>query len=136
MNLSAPVVKQKVLVPGTLNDYVTIGVISLDVHGKLMVLNLVFTPDFASVTASKPISLDDMLGKTGFGPWLLDTTNLKSYAALDDGGLKSSNDGVKTTNKVPVYVWATFALPEGDVEAIDLYIKTAWPAFTNIPITR
>lgn len=135
VDLNKPLVTQDVLVPGTEEDHVTVGVLSLEDRDGLMVLSLVFTPDFRSVAEGDQISLSDMLGKSDFSPWLLDSANLKLYSALSAENLKSSGTGPRTVNGQSMYVWATFAPPEGD-GPFDVYIQTAWPAFADVPVAQ
>ncbi|MCL2850067.1 MAG: hypothetical protein FWE61_08495 [Micrococcales bacterium] len=126
VDLDAPVATGRFEVPGSPDDHVTVGVLSLEVRGKLMFVNLVFTPDFASVTGSEKITLADMLGHYRFEPWLVDRTHFKSYSTPSTHGLKSDTRDEKTVNGEPVYVWAAFAAPEDGDASFDVHIQDDW----------
>ncbi|MCL2454800.1 MAG: hypothetical protein FWD18_05800 [Micrococcales bacterium] len=134
VDLGAPLVSQEVPVPGSEGDTVTVGVLSLEVRGKLMILHMVFTPDFSSVAKGKEISLATMLGGRSLRAELVDTENLKVYSVV--GSAATNAYSTKTVSGTPMYVWATFAAPENDNELFDVRVDDAWPVFTSIPVER
>lgn len=119
-------------------DSVTVGIQSLVVDGPVMTLTLVVTPDFSSVSADEPVSLYDVNEETLFEPTLLDRENLKEYSVITDGGTSWASDNVetRTRNGTPMRVFATFAAPEDDIDAIEVSFRNVWTPFTDVPIQR
>lgn len=133
---------QDVLVSGTFplasnpDDTTTIGVQSLTVEGKTMVLRLVVTPDFASVSDSDVVRLYDAFDDE-YRPRLIDRENLKEYAVIKASGTDFAAPYTRETpNGTPTLAWFAFAAPEDDIETIDLLVQPDWPELLDIPITR
>ena len=133
IDLSKPIASQDVTVPGADGDKVTVGVLSLQVQGKLAILNLVLTPKFTSVSAKDDISIYDMLGSHGLYPTLIDRDNLKVYSGVSSF---KTDESTKTVNGKPIYAWVAFAAPEDDQTAFDVRINDNWPMFTNVPVSK
>lgn len=135
-------VEQTVSSPDAPEDKVTIGVQSLTVKDKTMVLRLVLTPDFRSVSDNEPVELGDAVrvGAQFFGVALrlLDRRNLKEYSVVHNGDKWWASDAgdVSSVNGEPMHAFAVFAAPEDDVDSIDVRVDEQWPEFTDVPITR
>lgn len=119
-------------------DAVTVGIQSLVVDGPAMTLIMVVTPDFASVSDDEAVSLFDINEETLFRPTLLDRANLKEYSVITDGGVAWASDNVetRTRNGTPMRVFATFAAPEDDIDAIEVSFRSVWTPFTDVPIQQ
>jgi hypothetical protein len=134
-------VEQTVAQPDDPDDRATVGVRSLRVEGDVMVLELIVTPDFASVSDSDPVSLYDIWQRAGgtFSPTLLDREHLKRYTVVSGGpGRTFTSDSVytQTLNGQPVRAYAVYAAPEDDIDTIDVVLADVWPAFTDVPVER
>lgn len=137
------IVEQSVVAdPGFPEDAVTIGIQSLSVDGPTMVLRLVVTPDFASVSDDEEVALADVWSraeKFGVPFRLIDRDNLKEYSVIADVNgdrWASGSYDVETVNGEPMYAFAVFAAPEDDIETVDVRLNEQWPDFTDVPITR
>ena len=128
LDLNKPLVKATYTVPGTVNDTVTVGVLGLEAEGNLQVLQLAFTPKFASKASDQSISLYDMLGSYSFNPQLIDRENLKIYSVV--GSFESSATSTETVNNRPVYVYAVFAKPEDANKTYDVLLSDSWQPIT------
>lgn len=118
------------------DDKTTIGVQSLTVEGKTMILRLVVTPEFASVSKSEEIRLDDAFDDE-YKPRLIDRENLKVYSVISEAGTAfAAPYSRETVNFTPTQAWFAFAAPEDEIETIDLRVHPDWPEFLDIPITR
>ena len=119
-------------------DAVTVGIQSLVVDGPVMTLIMVVTPDFASVSDDEAVSLFDINEETLFRPTLLDRANLKEYSVITDGGVAWASDNVetRTRNGTPMRVFATFAAPEDDIDAIEVSFRSVWTPFTDVPVQQ
>lgn len=118
------------------DDTTTIGVQSLTVEGKTMVLRLVVTPEFKSVSNSEEIRLYDAFDDE-YRPKLIDRENLKEYSVISDGGRDFAAPYTRETpNGTPTLAWFAFAAPEDDIETIDLLVHPDWPEILDVPITR
>jgi hypothetical protein len=117
---------------------VTVGIQSLVVDGPVMTLNLVVTPDFSSVSDEEAVSLFDVNEETLFRPTLLDRENLKEYSVITDAVTAWASDNVetRTRNGTPMRVFATFAAPEDDIDAIEVSFRSVWTPFIDVPIQR
>lgn len=141
-DLEDVLVEQTVTVPTEPGDSVTVGVRSLRVEGDVTVLELVVTPDFASVSDSESLSLYEIWrgAASQFRPTLLDRVHLKRYKIVDAGPANEvfATDSVytETVNGQPMRVYAVYAAPEDDIEAIDVVLADPWPAFTDVPVER
>jgi hypothetical protein len=140
-DLEDVLVEQVVAQPDDPDDRATVGVRSLRVEGDVMVLELVVTPDFASVSDSDTVSLFDVFERVQgtFAPTLLDRVNLKRYSPVSGGpGRAFTSDAVRTSalSGRPMRAYAVYAAPEDDIEAIDVVLADVWPAFTDVPIER
>ena len=120
------------------DDAVTVGIQSLVVDGPAMTLTMVVTPDFSSVSDDEAVSLFDINEETLFRPTLLDRTNLKEYSVITNGGVAWASDNVetRTRNGTPMRVFATFAAPEDDIDAIEVSFRSVWTPFTDVPIQQ
>ena len=133
-------VEQTVSSPEAPDDKVTIGVQSLTVEDKTMVLRLVLTPDFRSVSDNEPVELGEAVrvGIQFFGVALrlLDRENLKEYSVVHEGNKwwASGSGDVSSVNGEPMYAFAVFAAPEDDIDSIDVRLDEQWPEFTDVPI--
>ncbi|MDQ0093240.1 hypothetical protein [Paeniglutamicibacter psychrophenolicus] len=132
------IAQQEYKTPGSKDDKVAYGVQSLVVEGKTMVLKLVFTPDFASVSDSEAISVYDMTGNVTFNPRLVYRENLKEYSLLTESVYTWATDRVRTetTNHEPVIWWGVYAAPKDDNDAFDLRVLDAMAEFPDIPVQR
>lgn len=128
--------------PESPQDTTTVGLQSLTVEDETMVLRLVVTPEFASVSDSEEIDLGDAMNVGGefFGVRLrlLDRENLKEYSVIHERQKwwASATGQVSSTNGQPMYAFAVFAAPEDDMETVDVVVSENWPEFTDVPITR
>ncbi len=132
-------VEQTVPVPERPGDEVTLGVLSLEVKDRVMLLRLAVTPMFASRSDDDVISQFSSTDQTTFRPRLVDVENLKEYSVIkgDDGRDWASSDlNNKARNGTPMLAYAYFAAPEDDIEEIDVRVTDFWPTFTDVPITR
>lgn len=131
--------EQDYTLPGT-QDSVKIGVQSLVVDGKTMILKMVLTPDVTSASDNEAISIYDMTGggSSYIDPKLVDRENLKEYSLISDHADQWSTDIVTTdaTNGQPVIWWGVYAAPEDDITSVDLRVMPGVPEFTNVPIQR
>lgn len=112
------IIEQSVVAdPAAPADTATIGIQSLSVDGPTMVLRLVITPDFASVSDDEPVNLSDLWSsaeKFGVPFRLLNRDNLKEYSVItDSNGDRWASGGydVETVNGEPMYAFAVFAAP-------------------------
>lgn len=137
VDTSTVIAEQEYTLPGT-KDKVTFGVQSVTVDGKTMLLQMILTPDFSSVSDSKAINVYEMTGSSMFDPKLIDRENLKEYSLISETGRTWATDRVptKTTNHEPVIWWGMYAAPEDDNEAFDLRVLDAMAEFTDVPVTR
>lgn len=99
-------VEQTVSNPDAPDDQATIGVVSLTVEDQTMVLRLVVTPDFASVSDAEEIALGDVwdLGAIRFGVdlRLVDREKLKEYSVIaDTSGVRWSSTGSPPPTRLP-----------------------------------
>lgn len=118
------------------DDKTTIGVQSLTVEGKTMILRLVVTPEFASVSKSDEIRLDKAFDNE-YRPRLIDREHLKVYSVISEAGTDfAAPYSRETVNFTPTQAWFAFAAPEDEIETIDLRVHPDWPEFLDIPITR
>lgn len=114
----------------------TVGVQSLTVEGKTMILRLVVTPEFASESKSEEIRLYDAFDGE-YHPVLVDRENLKVYSVIREGGTQfAAPYSRETVNGTPTQAWFAFAAPEDEIDTIDLRVHPDWPEFLDIPITR
>jgi hypothetical protein len=125
-DLRRVLVEQDVTLPGRPRDRLRIGVQSLRVAGKVMVLRVVVTPHFASVSSDTVLSLWDALGHDVFRPRLIHGINLKEYSAIGDGDpWVSSELDVRAVNGSPMLAWAYFAAPQDNILTVDIRISDA-----------
>lgn len=68
VDLKKVLVEQTVTLPQSPEDKLTLGVLSLRVEGKVMILRMAVTPRFTSVSDSKALSLFSTLGESLFRP--------------------------------------------------------------------
>ena len=130
-------VSQEVPIPGSSEDTLTIGVLSLVVEGDVQVLRLAVTPHLADAAPDQAISLYEMLGRGLFVPTLQDRVNLKVYSPLYEGDHWASDENeAEATDGQTIELWAVFAAPEDDIDTVDVHILDGWPMFTDVPVTR
>lgn len=133
-----PVLEARLPVPGSADDEVTVGVVSLVADGPTVELRVLFTPHFADDDAERPEkhSVYDMLGND-HDPWLLDVDALTRYDVVSAPGEDLATDVVfaETVNGRPVLYQAWFPRPDGEPEALDVRLHAAWPAFEDVPVT-
>ena len=134
-DLSKTIYTRQFAIPGQPARKVTVGILSLERKGRLAILKVVVTPDFADRPASEIISLTNALDVTlTWQPHLLDLTNLKSYRVVGgSAGYLNFEEG-KAVSGQPIYGWAAFAAPPADVKSLDLLMTEWMPRFTNVPI--
>lgn len=136
-DLKTVMVEQTVALPESPQDQLTLGVQSLRVQGKVMVLRMVVTPHLASQPPTESVSLFKALGDHLFRPTLVDRTNLKEYSPIGSGQTWVSDEiEVSAVNGSPMPAWAYFAAPQDDISVIDLRLSDGWPGFTDVPIER
>lgn len=133
-----------VLVQQTLADVrderstLQVGITSLEVQDRVMRLELVVTPQVASLSDDEAVSFYDL--RSFFdSPMLLDRDNLKRYSVVRAGpGQRYQSDPVstKTVNGRPMRLYFYFAAPEDEVEAFDVVLSDTYPAFTDVPVER
>lgn len=128
LDLTKPLVEETFTVAGSEQDTVTVGVLGLEVDGKVQVLHLAFTPRFASEADDAKISLSDMVGYS-FHPELVDRNNLKVYAVVDD---VKTDTSATTVNKQPMYVYAVFAAPQDADKTFDVRLDDVRQPFVDI----
>lgn len=130
--------EQTVTIPGT-EDEITIGVHSLVVEDEVMVLRLIFTPNFASIGPDDTISLYEMmLPLTNyFVPVLGDRENLKEYFTINGPISRWSSDVVRTqaVNGEPMVWWGVYSAPQDDVDSFSLRVFDGFPEFENVPVS-
>ncbi|MBD5785093.1 hypothetical protein IF650_02765 [Cellulosimicrobium terreum] len=131
-----PVITTTVPVPGSPDDEVTVGVVSLDASGSTAELKVVLTPHFASAEPEDTISIYDMFGYDVL-PTILDVDALTSYDVVSSGGesLRTDVNRAKARNDEPILFQAWFPRPKGDPAAVDLTLHASWPVFEDMPVT-
>ena len=136
-DLSKTIISKQFAIPGSSQRKVTPGILSLERKGKVAVLKVVVTPEFADLKANETVPFETALGQFGFHwtPDLLDLTNLKKYTVLfTDSKWLNYEDGEVVTGQ-PIYGWAVFAAPPAEVTSVDLTVTDWMPRFTKVPIT-
>ncbi|MCB7135084.1 hypothetical protein [Cellulosimicrobium marinum] len=133
-----PVLEVRLPVPGSAEDEVTVGLVSLVAEGPTVELRVLLTPHFVEDDPDRPEehSVYDMLG-SHHDPWLLDVDTLTRYDVVSAPGEDLSTDIVyaQTTNDRALLYQAWFPRPEGDPAAVDVRLHDAWPAFEDVPVT-
>ncbi|WP_159609965.1 hypothetical protein [Glutamicibacter sp. JC586] len=126
------------VVPGHKNDKVKVGIQSLKVEGKTMILQYVLTPDFSSESDSAKISIYDMFGDLPPRTTLVDRENLKEYTVISDVGRSWAADAVhsQTTNHEPIIWWGVYAAPEDNNDSFDVRVIDSMAEFADVPVTR
>lgn len=136
-DLSKTIISKQFAIPGSSQRKVTVGILSLERKGKVAVLKVVVTPEFADLKANETVPFGRALGQFGFHwtPDLLDLTNLKKYTVLwTDSKWLNYEDGEAVSGQ-PIYGWAVFAAPPAEVTSVDLTVTDWMPRFTKVPIT-
>lgn len=133
-------IKQTVRGRETTDGTVDIGILGLEVRGKLATVTLAFTPHYPSVSPGESISLYDMNGENGFSVGLVDSVNLRRYSVV--GGVSAESLGTEpgvvnteAINNSSVTARWTFAAPSPNVTKIDVEVGD-WPVFRDVPIER
>jgi hypothetical protein len=132
-------VRQTVTSVGEPGDRLDVALLSLRVQGEVMQLRLALTPTFASQRADAEVSQFRAIGETLFSPTLVDAEHLKEYEVVKSAQgrpWRSSDLDTKARNGTPMLAYAWFAAPQDDIDSVDVRVSDAWPAFTDVPITR
>jgi len=131
-----PVLETRLPVPGSVEDEVTLGLVSLTAEGSTVELRVLFTPHFAGDDPTEEHSVYDMLGHD-HDPRIVDIGALTQYDVVSSSGTDLATDVVHagTVNGRPVLYQAWFPRPEGDPETVDVRLHDAWPAFEDVPVT-
>lgn len=118
------------------DDEVTAQVLPLEVDGDIMVLRVLFTPNFASESNDAAISVSAMGMDHGLVPVLTDRENLKEYRPISDTGQQWEADKsyTKATNGEPVEWWAVFTAPEDDIDTLDVLLGHHLPVLADVPV--
>lgn len=133
---SKAIFSKQFAIPGKSQRKVTVGILSLERKGQLLILKVVMTPEFADLAGDETIGVERALGQDGifWTPTLLDLKNLKKYTVpYVSGHWLNGQDGEAVSGQ-PIYAWATFAQPPAQVTNVDLSITPWMPRFTNVPI--
>ncbi|WP_230204976.1 hypothetical protein [Parafrankia elaeagni] len=116
---------------------VDVGFVDLRADGRLVQLDLLFTPRYARDPGAE-ISLYEMAGRRDAAVTLVDTTNLLRYSVVQDSGgaaLGAAAGTVRTRNNVAVSASYMFAAPPPDVTSVDVYLNDRL-IVDDAPITR
>lgn len=123
--------------PGT-DDEVTVGVLPLEVKGDIMILRVIFTPNFESASDDEVLNVGEMYPDDSFKflPQLIDYDNLKQYNMLDNTGdyWQPSTRALETVNGQPVDWWGVYPAPEDDIDSFDVQLREGMPTFEGVPI--
>lgn len=123
--------------PGT-DDEVKVGILPLEVKDDIMIMRLIFTPEFDSAGDDELISMDEMYPDNSFKflPTLVDYQNLKLYEMLSNTGQywQPSTRSLETVNGESVDWWGVYAAPENDIETFDVVLREGLPTFEEVPI--
>lgn len=114
---------------------ITLGLHHLEVKGNTMELLLTFTPEFDQHDA---VNLYGIHGNNGSlaRPTLVDRENLKRYSPLSGPGSQpwaTEVVGPRVNSGETLVFWATFAVPEDDIDVINVGIPAA-PEFEDVEI--
>ncbi|CUU57227.1 hypothetical protein Ga0074812_11163 [Parafrankia irregularis] len=104
---------------------VDVGFVDLRVDGRLLQLDLLFTPRYADDPGTE-ISLYEMAGRRDASVTLIDTTNLLRYTVVEDSGgvaLAPAAGTTRARNNEAVSGTYTFAAPPASVTALDVYLN-------------
>lgn len=131
-----PILETRQPVPGSAEDEVTLGLVSLTAEGSTVELRVLMTPHFAGDDPTETRSVYDMLGQD-HNPRIVDVGALTQYDVISGSGTKLSTDPVlaETVNGRPVLYQAWFPRPEGEPRTVDVRLHDAWPAFEDVPVT-
>ncbi|WP_313662489.1 hypothetical protein [Cellulosimicrobium cellulans] len=133
-----PVLETRLPVPGSAEDEVSLGLVSLVAEGSAVELRVLMTPRFVDADAEKPEehSAYDMLGHD-HNPTIVDVDALTEYDLISSGGTDLATDVVaaKTVNGRPLLYQAWFPRPAGDPAAVDVRLHESWPPFEDVPVT-
>lgn len=123
-------------VPGTDRQKVRIGIQSIAVHGDVMELRLLFTPE-ENVDSLRVM---DVM-KNSFSTVdirLIDRENLKEYTVLESDGTggdyKTSDQATAQLGETIGYQ-AFYAAPQDDIEKVDVILDEDLPPFEDVPLT-
>lgn len=123
--------------PGT-DDEVTVGILPFEVKGDIMIMRLIFTPEFESAGDDELIAVDEMYPDNSFKflPMVVDYENLKQYEMLSDTGQywQPATRALEAVNGEPVDWWGVYAAPEDDIETFDVVLREGMPTFEEVPI--
>lgn len=131
-----PILETRLSVPGSAEDEVTVGLVSLTAEGSTVELRVLFTPHFAGDDPTEAYSIYDMLGHD-HDPRIVDIGALTQYDVVSSSGTDLATDVVHadTVNGDAVLYQAWFPRPEGDPETVDVRLHDAWPTFEDVPVT-
>ncbi|OAA23145.1 hypothetical protein UG55_104011 [Frankia sp. EI5c] len=131
-----PAVSRTTRIQGAGGD-VEVGFVELRVDGRLVQLDLLFTPRYAA-DPGKEISLYEMAGRRDAAVSLVDTANLLRYTVVKDSdgaALGAAAGTTRTRNNVAVPASFAFAAPPPEVTAVDVYLNDRL-IVDDAPITR
>ncbi|UTT58923.1 hypothetical protein [Cellulosimicrobium cellulans] len=131
-----PILETRVPVPGSAEDEVTLGLVSLTAEGSTVELRVLMTPHFAGDDPTDAHSVYDMFGKD-HNPRIVDLGALTQYDVVSGSGKDLATDVVfaETVNGRPLLYQAWFPRPEGEPAAVDVRLHDSWPAFEDVPVT-
>jgi hypothetical protein len=131
-----PILETRLPVPGSVDDEVTVGLVSLTADGSTVELRVLLTPHFAGDDPTETYSVYDMLGGD-HDPRIVDVGALTQYDVVSGSGTDLATDVVaaETVNGRPVLYQAWFPAPEGEPATVDVRLHDAWPAFEDVPVT-
>ncbi|OHV38416.1 hypothetical protein CC117_15655 [Parafrankia colletiae] len=133
---STPSASRTTRIQGAGGD-VDVGFVGLRADGRLVQLDLLFTPRYARDPGAE-ISLYEMAGRRDAAVTLVDTTNLLRYSVVQDSGgaaLGAAAGTLRTRNNVAVSASYMFAAPPPDVTSVDVYLNDRL-IVDDAPITR
>lgn len=133
---STPSASRTTRIQGAGGD-VDVGFVGLRADGRLVQLDLLFTPHYARDPGAE-ISLYEMAGRRDAAVTLVDTTNLLRYSVVQDSGgaaLGAAAGTLRTRNNVAVSASYMFAAPPPDVTSVDIYLNDRL-IVDDAPITR
>ncbi|WP_196217174.1 hypothetical protein [Cellulosimicrobium composti] len=131
-----PILETRQPVPGSAEDEVTIGLVSLTADGSTVELRVLLTPHFAGDDPTESYSVYDMFGRD-HDPRIVDVGTLTEYKIVSSSGTTLSTDPheAETVNGRPVLYQAWFPRPEGEPATVDVRLNDSWPALEDVPVT-
>ncbi|WP_253691436.1 hypothetical protein [Cellulosimicrobium protaetiae] len=131
-----PALEARLPVPGSPDDEVTLGLVSLTADGSTVELKVLMTPHFAGDDPTETHSVYEMFGQD-HNPRIVDVDALTQYEVVSGSGTDLATDVVHaaSVNGRPVLYQAWFPRPEGDPAAVDVRLHDSWPTFEDVPVT-